>query len=86
MPLLMLDPFKVVRPLPSPDIVPVTVKPPVTVTKVAPTFWEIIESPMFWPAVKSGMVLVVPLPVTPLPAPAQLPVDRHIVPVASGRV
>jgi hypothetical protein len=80
----MLEPFKLVMLAPLPLILAVTARSPVTVIMVPPPFWVMMLSPTAVLPVNKATVLTVPLP--PTPVAGQLPVDRHIVPEASGTV
>lgn len=71
----------------APVLVPVlTFRSPDIVSVVAPAFWVSILLPIVPVPVNMAMVFCVPDPVIPPPAPAQLPMVKQTVPVASGKV
>jgi hypothetical protein len=82
----MLFASRLVSNEPLPAIPLVTLKAPVIVTVVAPTFWVRMEFAMVLALVNMAMVLAVPVPTIPPPLPAQLPAVVHRVPELSGNV
>lgn len=85
-PLVMLAVSRLVRFVPIPYTLLVTVRLPITVRVVAPASWVSMALAMLLVPVNMAMVSWVPVPIMPFPAPAQLPVVRQTMPVVLGKV